>query len=124
MADDAQTPLAGELRRLMEQAGIGQRRLAEMAGVNETYVRDVLKGKSKNPGSAGLAAVARALGCAPARLLSLAGGGEDVHDPRERLLLSVWRELSEQDQTEALHFIEFRLTRGRPSGETVIRKAD
>ena len=111
MAEDDTGPLATELRRLMVAARIGQKALALKAQVNETYVRDILKGKSRNPEAAKLARVAEALGVPAAALLNAAGAPkalELVEDPKELLLLRAWRELSESEQKGVWDFIEFR----------------
>lgn len=49
------------LRALMKERGISARALSRAAGLNESGVRDVLSGKSRDPGTATLAAIARAL---------------------------------------------------------------
>jgi transcriptional regulator with XRE-family HTH domain len=47
----------------MEFRGFGQKALALKAKLNETYVRDILKGKSRNPTQSRLRKVAEALDC-------------------------------------------------------------
>lgn len=55
--------LAAGLRRLMEQTGhVEQKGLAVAAGLNDTAVRDILKGKSLDPRVSTVAALARVLG--------------------------------------------------------------
>lgn len=70
--------LAREIHRQMVEKGIGQKALAKMAGLNETYVRDILRGKSKNPKTEQLQKLADALG---GDILDLTG--VDI-DPRLR----------------------------------------
>lgn len=55
--------VAAELRRRMEDSGYNQKSLALAASLNETYVRDILKGKSKNPEAGRLQRIANVLGC-------------------------------------------------------------
>jgi repressor LexA len=55
--------LQRELRRRMEAAGYNQKSLARAAGLNQTAVRDILKGRSRHPRSDTLEALARILGC-------------------------------------------------------------
>lgn len=55
--------LAYELEQRMRAAGFNQRSLAVAAGLNETYVRDLLRGRSRNPKSGHLAKLAETLGC-------------------------------------------------------------
>lgn len=62
LAADA-TPLAREVYRRMVARGMRQRELALRAGLNETYVRDILAGRSRNPRRDQLALLARALDC-------------------------------------------------------------
>jgi transcriptional regulator with XRE-family HTH domain len=114
MAEDDPGPLARELRRLMNEAGIGQKALALKAGVNETYVRDILKGRSRNPEAGKLGKVAAALGCAAGALHGTAGApdtSELVRDPGELLLLATWRELPQEEREAVLDFIRYRLSR-------------
>jgi transcriptional regulator with XRE-family HTH domain len=47
----------------MEYRGFGQKALALKAKLNETYVRDILKGKSRNPTHSRLIKLADALEC-------------------------------------------------------------
>jgi transcriptional regulator with XRE-family HTH domain len=118
MAEDDPGPLATELRRLMTEADIGQKALALKAKVNETYVRDILKGKSRNPEAAKLARVAEALGVPAAALLNAAGAPkalELVEDPEELVLLRAWRELPDGEKQGVRDYIRFRLSQlGRP----------
>jgi transcriptional regulator with XRE-family HTH domain len=55
----------------MLEGGFNQKSLARFAGLNETAVRDILKGRSKNPRLDTLEALARALDCT---VVQLAGG--------------------------------------------------
>lgn len=121
MVEDAASPLAQEIRRLMKAQSpngkpLGQKALALLAGVGETYIRDILKGRSKSPEAEKLKRVAAALGCPAGRLLNLAGAPETselIHDPRELILLATWRDLPEQEQEAVLNFITFSLARVR-----------
>lgn len=60
------SPVADEIERRMKLLKWTQARLSREAGFDEksTYVRDILRGKSRNPEAQGLIAVADALGCA------------------------------------------------------------
>lgn len=55
--------LAGEIRRRMSELGLNPKRLSLAAGLNETYVRDIIKGRTLNPRTDTLGKLARALGC-------------------------------------------------------------
>jgi phage repressor protein C with HTH and peptisase S24 domain len=60
--------LVGRLKARMAEAGLKQKNLALQAGLNETAVRDILIGKSRNPQYKTLSALARVLGCEVAEL--------------------------------------------------------
>lgn len=53
----------------MAHLGLSQKALARKAGVGDTYVRDILKGKSRNPGGEKLECIAAVLGCTARDLL-------------------------------------------------------
>jgi transcriptional regulator with XRE-family HTH domain len=61
----------------MDYRGFGQKALALKAEQNETYVRDILVGKSRNPTHSRLIKIAKALDCS---IEDLTG---DVADPRQ-----------------------------------------
>lgn len=61
--------LADRVRSRMEALGLNQFSLAKRAGLGESYVRDLFRGKVKEPGSVKLFALAAALGCEPKDLL-------------------------------------------------------
>lgn len=61
--------VADELERRMTLLGFTQKALARNAGVGDTYVRDILKGKSRNPGGEKLERIAAILGCTARDLL-------------------------------------------------------
>nr|WP_239427496.1 helix-turn-helix transcriptional regulator [Acetobacter ascendens] len=63
------SPVADELERRMALLGLSQKALARKAGVGDTYVRDILKGKSRNPGGEKLECIAAVLGCTARDLL-------------------------------------------------------
>lgn len=116
----------------MRVAGnVGQKHLAQEAssniagGVSETYIRDILKGKSRNPQATKLRAVAlalRARGVEADHLLGMAStpeAGEFVRDPAELLLLHTWRKLPEQEREGVRDYIDFRLSQAlrAPAGK-------
>ena len=55
--------IARNVRRRMAAKGLGPKALSRKAGLNETYVRDLLKGRSLNPRQAHLQNLAVALDC-------------------------------------------------------------
>jgi len=67
--------LGEEVHRRMGELGLNAKRLSLAAGLNETYVRDIMRGRTRNPRTDSLGKLARALGCARADLLP----------PRDRL---------------------------------------
>lgn len=64
--------LPQRLERLMHERGFNQKSLALKAGLNETAVRDILKGRSRRPLHTTVMALAVALGCDVAELLGTA----------------------------------------------------
>jgi transcriptional regulator with XRE-family HTH domain len=93
-------PVAREIHRRMVAAGLGQKSLAALAGVNETYIRDIFKARSLNPKWDQLSKVAAALGCTVSELTNPRPPGvppetgQFVDDPDELAWLSFWRRLS------------------------------
>src|SRR5689334_7649933 len=57
------TPLAHQVHKRMMELGISQKALALRAGLNQTYVRDLFTGHTRNPKYAHLEKLAQALGC-------------------------------------------------------------
>lgn len=122
MADDADTPFAAELRALMKERGLNKKALSLKAGLGETYVRDLLVGRSGGPQANKLEQLARALDVPAARLMNLAGApaaAEIVKKPDELVLLRAWRKLTERDHEMVLDFIKFRLSASEARGEAV-----
>lgn len=74
--------VASELERRMRLLGLTQKALARNAGVGDTYVRDILKGKSRNPGGEKLERVAAILGCTARDLLFPGSGGKRAESSR------------------------------------------
>lgn len=82
--------IAANLAQLMVQRGLNNRSLADRSGLNETAVRDILKGRSKNPTIGTLSKMADALNVP---LESLWGVTED-----DRIsFLALMRELRDLD---------------------------
>jgi transcriptional regulator with XRE-family HTH domain len=89
--------LAHNLKLWMEEKGIGQKRAAVDAGLNDTYVRDIIRGNSQNPTLFKLLSVCGVLGCSLSDLLS------DASD-QVNALLRVSRSLSPDNQKEVLAY--------------------
>ena len=79
-----ESPLQSELRRRMVAHGYNQKSLARTAGLNETAVRDILKGRSRNPRIDTLEALSRVLACS---VLDLRGLREraTTHNKTDRI---------------------------------------
>ncbi|MGY6770180.1 helix-turn-helix domain-containing protein [Komagataeibacter xylinus] len=85
--DETRSPAAAEIERRMERLNLNKKRLADLAGLNETYVHDILRGKSRNPGGDRLEKVAAVLGCTASDLLrGGSGGGASVAASRLKAL--------------------------------------
>ena len=65
----AKSPLARELEKRMQSAGMTQKALALSAGLNETAVRDILTGKSRHPRHDTIQKLAGVLGIGAADLI-------------------------------------------------------
>lgn len=106
----------------MMALGLTQKSLAMKAGLNETYVRDLFKGKSLNPKGQHLAKLATALECSITDLLSVdprrtgeqPQSGEFVDDPEEMALVRLWRTLSPLGRQLMLTSVRSAIP-GRPS---------
>lgn len=112
MVEQAANPLAAYIRKRMEETGIGQKQLALRAGLGDTYVRDILKGRSTSPQVVKLTKLAEALGVPVERLLGLTAAREPaefVEDTAELVLLRAWRQLPDAEREGVLRYINFRL---------------
>lgn len=58
----------------LDEKGWSGRKLAIQAGINPAVVRDILNGKSKDPGISKVTSVAMALGCSVDTLVGLSSG--------------------------------------------------
>jgi transcriptional regulator with XRE-family HTH domain len=67
--------LPEEIARRMMAKGLNAKRLSVAAGLNESYVRDILRGRSKHPRTDTLAKLATALRCAVTELTDPASLG-------------------------------------------------
>ena len=111
------SPVAREVHRRATEQGFTQKGLAVASGVNETYVRDLYKGKSKNPKGDQIEKIARALGCTvddlrrPGRPEGAHTPGEFIKDPDELALIGLWRALSDSLRGLALYQVNQLLPR-------------
>jgi transcriptional regulator with XRE-family HTH domain len=97
--------LIGRLRLMMELRKIGQKALSKKADLNETYVRDILKGKSLNPRNAHLQKLALALECHVSDLtgeLEPPGDGATPAPNPKRELFAVIDEMDAEEQETLL----------------------
>lgn len=100
--DPGAIPLAHEVHRRMIAAGLRQKSLALKAGLNPTYVRDLFRGRSRNPKERELSKLAAALKCELSDLANPRGSGAEpldkdcVKDIEEIRLLDIWRTLTPQ----------------------------
>ena len=69
--------VAARLEAMMKEKNIKARALAEAAGVGQTYVRDILAGRSINPSPDKLGMIAEALGCS---LYALSGNKKHIRN--------------------------------------------
>lgn len=100
--------LIREMTRRMKEKGIGQKRLALEADLKETYVRDILKGKSKRPDVFSVGRLAHVLGCSIEELIGFAAvdapqmrhsvdrsetPSQAVYTKEELAIVNLWRSL-------------------------------
>lgn len=107
LPEDA-SPLAREVHRRMRLMHLNPKSLAKKAGVGESYVRDLMRGKSKNPRHDLLQKLAQALCCSILDLINPGGAqkqpsdSEIVDQPDELALLRFYRLLSFEGKKAAL----------------------
>lgn len=104
----ALTLLASNLARAMQRTGYNDHSLAAASGLKPDVIRDIMRGRSKQPSAARLDAIARVLGCTPGQLLGADPwpyNGSDMesqstnrpcdlyHDLPELRLITLWRSL-------------------------------
>ncbi len=73
--------LPEEIASRMVAKGLNAKRLSTAAGLNESYVRDILRGRSRHPRTDTLGKLAAALGCSVSELTDPASLG---HAPAQR----------------------------------------
>lgn len=91
--------LAENLKLWMDEKGFNKKSLAVEAGLGETYVHDILRGKSKNPAAHSLEKVAKILGCS---LEDLTGAGA-----REKISITgIFAGLSPDNKRDVVQYAE------------------
>ena len=114
LATDA-SPVAREVHRRMVAKRLSQKSLARAAGLNETYVRDLFHGRSRNQKTEHLRSLARALDCdladlaEPGKIDGSEPKGECVKLAKELTLLHLYRKLSAESKDEVLLCIVSKL---------------
>lgn len=96
------TPLIQQLLSRMAEQDLKPKSLADRAGLNETAVRDIIKGRSRNPRIDTLEKLARALGCTTAELTGKAQPGVAPIElnavvVRGAVAAGIWRDAIEWD---------------------------
>ena len=119
------TPLVREIYRRMTELGLNATALAAKTGRNESYFRDLFRGKSRAPNAEYLPAIAEALDCEMVDLLNPGepGGqpvaGSEINEPEEVALIGLWRRLSLAGKGRMMRAIlreAERAMRGMPEG--------
>ncbi len=120
--------LAGEIRRRMSERGLNAKRLSISAGLNEGYVRDIIKARTLSPRTDSLGKLARALGCSRTDLLPPAERAAEAREGGVRLdpallnrALAVAARLSEQDKALASEIasVVYRLVERERDGQPI-----
>jgi transcriptional regulator with XRE-family HTH domain len=107
----------------MTEAGMSAKQLSLAAGLNETYVRDLLMARSINPHSDQLCKIAFVLNCEAADLLEAnprptdlpPGTGDFVYDAEERAILYLWRMLTPPGRRRVMDSIRAAIPEHRAS---------
>lgn len=73
--------LQREVRWRMQQLGLSAVQLSRLAGLGDSFVSELLRGRARNPQQASLLKLAAALQCAPADLLDLGEAGPSAGLP-------------------------------------------
>lgn len=111
------SPIAHAIHRRMRELKLNQKNLAERAGLNEDYVRDILRGKSKRPQAGHLVAIADVLNCSIDDLFGVPPANarpvtSDLVDESEgRAFFGMLGVLPESERTDLLVSIYHRLRR-------------
>jgi transcriptional regulator with XRE-family HTH domain len=95
--------IARNVRLRMKARGLGQKALSLKADLNETYVRDILKGKSRNPRQEHLQKLALALECRVSDLTGELDATGNDGTPKSLLrqqLLAAFDDLTDQRDWE------------------------
>ncbi|HEY2105557.1 MAG TPA: helix-turn-helix transcriptional regulator [Candidatus Binataceae bacterium] len=123
MAPDA-GPVARQVHYRMVDMGLSPKALSLRAGLNETYVRDLLIGRSRNPKGHQLTQLAAALECEVADLLNAVDpgpartkpeSGDLIYDPEERAVVYLWRMLTPLGRRRVMDSIRKAIPGDRPS---------
>lgn len=115
-----ESPLQRNIKAELERTGLTAHSLAMAAELNLTAIRDILRGKSRNPQYDTMVAIARVLGRQPADLTAdtlpplraegtaADGPGDVIKDDIEAdevALLTFWRRLSRADKSRMIREI-------------------
>lgn len=79
MENEAESPLAQRLKERMDHLQLNPFQLAKLAGYGESFVRDILRGKSKNPSADKLAKLAAVMGTSLEWLMGTASAPSSSH---------------------------------------------
>ena len=117
------SPLVREIYRRMTEAGLTATTLAAKVGRNESYFRDLFRGRSRAPSADYLPAIAAALDCEVTDLVHPGESGSepsthgDIYQPDEVALIGFWRVLSDAGKHRVMRAIireANRAIRGEP----------
>lgn len=106
------------LRKEMRRVGINARELSNMANVGRSFVYDILNGKSSNPTSHKIAAVAEVLGISVPYLVAGSSNDNELQNVRSEShigipeIISLKQEDNKKDFDAPLHFFRKDLLTG------------
>jgi transcriptional regulator with XRE-family HTH domain len=110
--------LVHNLRLRMKAKGVGPKALSLQAGLNETYVRDLLKGRSLNPRQGHLQNLAAALDCRVSDLtgeMATTRSGDEATQEAKRALLDAFDAMSEEQRRALLIVAKGMVPEARPA---------
>lgn len=116
MTDREETPLQRNLRFLLEESGMNAYQAAKEAGLGASFVRDILRGKTKSPSADNLAKLAAVFRKSAERLQSVGGRTLVIDGPTtvpttpipivSKVSAGVWLDVTTMDEPDEYGVIE------------------
>lgn len=110
-------PLASVLRSLLVRRNLYHVKISQDAGLGAGYIRDIIRGKSRNPKAAELQRLAEALGVDIAELTEVGAvarnhlGNDHPYTDEESGWVDLWRLLNDEGRDLALGYVAKLITK-------------